>query len=251
MNREDSLLTGFRYDEGFFGLKFYPFFGTRWQTDSRFRTDYLYDPDNFGERLKLANSFTQSLSVAILENQRWQGRLSLQYRDKNYQPFFESLPPDSIARYQPDPQFQDTSWVDRQTHLARLELQYRNSRRTIDSRWDYRVASELQALQEKVFLDVGENRGNYRFDQDLQEYVPDPQGNYLLVIVPTGDFKPITNIEASWQIRYRPPVADKKYHGFSRIARNISFFSLLKVDEKSQESNIWQLYILNLSKYGL
>ena len=249
VNREDSLLTGFRYDEGFFGLKFYPFFGTRWQTDSRFRTDYLYDPDNFGERLKLANSFTQSLSVAILENQRWQGRLSLQYRDKNYQPFFESLPPDSIARYQPDPQFQDTSWVDRQTHLARLELQYRNSRRTIDSRWDYRVASELQALQEKVFLDVGENRGNYRFDQDLQEYVPDPQGNYLLVIVPTGDFKPITNIEASWQIRYRPPVADKKYHGFSRIARNISFFSLLKVDEKSQESNIWQLYILNLSKY--
>ena len=249
VNQQDSVLTGFRYNEGFFGLKFYPFFGTRWEANSRLRTDYLYNPHNFGERLELATSFTQSLGIAIIENRKWQGKLSLQYRDKDYKPFFEKLPPDSMAHYQPDPQFQDTSWVDRQSHLARLELQYQNNRRTIDSRWDYRIASELQALQEKVFLAVGENRGNYRFDPDLQEYVPDPQGDYLLVIVPTGDFKPITNIETSWQIRYRPPIADKKYHGFSKIARNISFFSLVKLDEKSQESNIWQLYFLNLSKY--
>lgn len=249
VNQLDTSLTGFRYNEGVLGLKLYSVLAMKWTFSTRLRKDYLYDPTDFKSLIKLATSITHAINVSVLESRHLQGRISLMYRDKDYEPFFESLPADSISRYQPDPQFQDTSWVDRQSHLAKLELQYRNEKRTIDSRWDYKIASELQALQEKVFLEVGENRGNYRFDIDLQEYIPDPQGNYLLVIVPTGTFEPITNVETSWQFRYRPRINNKEYRGLNKIVRNISFFSLFKVDEKSRESDIWQLYLLNLSKY--
>ncbi len=242
-------VTGFRFTEASAGLKLFSLFGMEWNFDSNYRLDHLYDPNREGERLKLSTAATHKLAMNIRESQRWQGRVSFAYRNKDFQPFFEKLPRDSMAVYQTDPQFQDTTWGDRQSHLANLELQYRNEERTIDSRWEYQVASELQAMQEKVFLEVGENRGNYRFDEELQEYVPDSQGDFFLIVVPTGNFESVTNIEASWQLRYRPKFADEEYSGWQKILHNISTFTFLKVDEKSREQNIWQLYILNLEKY--
>ncbi len=243
-----NTLTGFRFTEGGGGLKLFSLLGMDWDAGSVLREDYLYDPHHYGRRLRLAVSHTHQLALDIRESRSLQGRLSFAYRDKNYEPFFEHLPADSMAVYQPDPQFQDTTWGDRQSHLGNVEIQYRNRERTIDSRWEYRIASELQALQEKVFLEVGENRGNYRYDPELKEYVPDPQGNYFLIIVPTGNFESVTNVEASWQLRYRPRVSKEKKSGWGRILNNISTFTYLKVDEKSREQNIWQLYLLNLEK---
>lgn len=248
VDKDGTNLTGFVFQTGGFGFKIRSLFGFKWHLKSVVRDDYLYDPDNFGNRLKLSRSFTHQFLAGILDSEKWQGRISFVFRDKKYESFFKTLPADSIPKYQPDPQFQDTSWIDRQSHLARIELRFRNDNRTLDSRWQYRIASELQALQEKVFLKVEENRGNYRFDEDLQEFVPDPQGEYLQIVVPTGNFESITNIEASWQIRYRPKVNKKKYEGVEIIIRNISFFSLLKINEKSREPDIFQLYLLNPQK---
>ncbi|MFZ0390799.1 MAG: hypothetical protein WAN36_10115 [Calditrichia bacterium] len=241
--------TGFYFTEKSAGIKLFSILGANWTFGSQFRDDYLYNPHNPGEKLKLSVAATHRLSLQLMQAQKWQGRASVVYRDKDYKSFFEQMPPDSLSIYQPNAQFQDTSWADRKSHLANLEIQYRNRERTVDSRWEYKAASELQALQEKVFLEVGENRGNYRYDEILQEYVPDPQGSYFLVIVPTGNFESITNVEASWQLRYRPPAENSKKTGWSRLFSNISTFTYLKVDEKSREQNIWQLYLLNLSKF--
>lgn len=249
LKNADSSLTGFSFLNRAVGVKMHAFLGMNWNLVSRIREDFLYNPGQFEKRLKLSTSATHRVSFSILSSKRWQGRFSVVYRKKDYEPFFEQLPADSMMKYQPDPQFQDTSWNDRQSHLGNLELQYRNERRTIDSRWNYKIASELSALQEKVFLEVDENRGNYRFDETLQEYVPDPQGNFLLIILPTGKFESVTNIEASWQLRYRPRIQKKKPKGLKKILKNISTFTFLKLDEKSREQNIWQLYILNLKKY--
>ncbi len=246
---QSAAQTGFYFDEKAAGLDMYSLLGMKWNLESRVREDYLYNPHQDGQRLWLSESFTHQLKMNLLQSNFWQGSMSFVYRNKDFQPFFERLPADSMAIFQPDAQFQDTTWQDRQSHLANLELQYRNKDRTVDSRWDYKVASELLALQEKVFLKVGENRGNYRYDDDLQEYVPDPQGDYLLVVVPTGSYQSITNVVAGWQIRYRPPITREKYSGLKNIFHNISTFTYLNVDEKSREPNIWQLYILNFSKY--
>ncbi len=242
-------ISGFYFQNGDAGLNIKTFLGLRWFLLSRIRDDYLYDPYIRNQRRKLARSYTHSLEGAFIQSRKWQGRMSFVYRQKNYEPFFKNLAADSIPVWQPDPQFQDTSWGNKQSHLGRIELQYINEPRTVDSRWQYRVASELQALQEKVFIFVGENRGNYRFDDYLQEYVPDPQGDYVQVILSTGNFEAVTNIEASWQIRYRPKKESAKYEGLQNVFRNISFYSLVKVNEKSRESEVWELYLLNLKKF--
>lgn len=248
-SQPDSILTGFSFRSGKIGVNFKSILGFNWQLNTRIRRDYLYDPAQYGKRLKLSTSYTHQILATITQTQKWQGRFSFVFREKIYESFFKSMPADSIPKYQPDPNFQDTSWVDSESHLGRIELNYKNMNRTIDSRWQYRIASELQPLLEKVYVFVGENRGNYRFDEDLQEYVPDPQGDHILIVLPTGDFNSITGIEASWQIRYRPKSRNNEYKGLENIIRNISFFSSIKLSEKSRLKDIWQLYLINLEKY--
>jgi hypothetical protein len=245
----DSVLTGFFFRQSEVGMKLQQLFRLKWYFFSRVRDDYLYDPDKFKKRLKLSRSFTHTLQGDILDLKTWKGRVAFTYRNKNYEPFFQQLPADSIPKYQPDPNFQDTSWSDRKTHLARIELQYINNSRSIDTRWQYRVASELQALREKVFVFVGENRGNYRFDEDLQEYVPDPQGDFLMLILPTGKFESVTNLNATWQFRFRPRDNSKRGSSLVKALKSISFFSRLRVEELSREPDIWQLYLLNFQKF--
>ena len=248
-SQPDSILTGFLFRSGKVGINFKSILGFNWQLNTRIRRDYLYDPAQYGKRLKLSTSYTHQILATIIQTQKWQGRFSFVFREKLYESFFKSMPADSIPKYQPDPNFQDTSWVDRESHLGRIELNYKNMNRTIDSRWQYRIASELQPLLEKVYVFVGENRGNYRFDEDLQEYVPDPQGDHILIVVPTGDSNSITGIDASWQIRYRPKGINNEYKGLGNIIRSISFFSSIKISEKSRLKDIWQLYLINLEKY--
>ncbi|MBN2365565.1 MAG: hypothetical protein EH225_06180 [Calditrichaeota bacterium] len=243
-------VTGFYFQSGEAGLKISSLFRIRWYARSLIREDYLYDPLEKNRRQKLSRAHTHSLDGAFVETKNWQGKLGFVYREKNYESFFKTIPEDSIPIWQSDPQFQDTSWVDSRSHLGRIELQFNNDARTIDSRWQYRVASELQILQEKVFVFVGENRGNYRFDQELNEYVPDPQGDYILVILPAGSSEPVTNLEASWQVRYRPRNENNTYSGIENVLRNISFYSSLRVNEKSRESDVFQIYVLNFQKFN-
>jgi len=249
VDQTDTVRSGFFFRQGEAGIKLRQVFRIKWAFFSRVRDDFLYDPEEYNERLKLSRSFTHTLQGDIIDLKNWQGRVSFIYRNKNFESFFQQLPADSIPKYQPDPEFQDTSWSDKKSHLARMELQYINDSRSIDTRLQYRVASELQALREKVFVFVGENRGNYRFDDQLQEYVPDPQGDYLLVILPTGRFESVTNLSASWQFRFRPKNDSKRSSGMVGVLKSISFFSRLKVDELSRESDIWQLYLLNFQKF--
>ncbi len=241
-------LTGFYFTEKSAGLRLQPIWGTAWKLDSKIREDFLYNPNHRGERQKLATSYTHEFQMRILQSRNWQGRVSFVYREKQYDSLFTHLTAEEKAQYQVDPQFQDTTWIDRRSQLANMELQYRNRLRTVDSRWNYKVASELQARQEKVYLRVGENRGNYRWDETLQEYVPDPQGDYILIVVPTGEFLPVTNIQASWQLRFRPRTASRKQKGFKKLLNIFSTFTFIRVDDRNASSNVWRLYLLNPSE---
>jgi hypothetical protein len=226
--------------------------GVNWNLRNQYRTDYLYNPHQSNEILKQAVTQTYELNGEIDSEGRqrnWQGNFSFIYRNKDYTPFFEQLPRDSIPAYQSDAQFQDTTWNDRQSHLANFDLQYRSDEGELVSKWNYKVASELQAIDEKVYVDVGEANGNYRYDASLQEYVPDPQGNFLLFILPTGDFQSVTNIETGWQIQYRPKAGKKDDDAMRKLFNNISSLTYLKIEEESREKNIWQLYFLNLDKF--
>lgn len=249
VNNLQGSVTGFVFNDFSGSLNIQSLGGVNWNVRNQYRTDYLYNPHQPDDKLKQAITQTYELNGEIESARRWQGRFSFIFRNKDYTRFFEQLPRDSISVYQPDAQFQDTTWNDRQSHLANFELQYRSENGEFVSKWNYKVASELQAIDEKVYVDIGENNGYYRFDEILQEYVPDPQGNFILFILPTGDFESITNIETGWQLQYRPKAGKKSEGRIVKILNNISSLTYFKIEEESREKNIWQLYFLNLEKF--
>lgn len=244
----DGRVTGFVFRDHRAGLDLRRLLAIDWQLDYQQRSDFLYDPQVPGRTLKQAATRTYSVQGALAPEKNLRGQFSFAFRDKDYSDFFEQLPADSAALYQPDAQFQDTTWQDRQSHIANIELQHRTPEGSLTTRWDYKIASELQALLEQRYLEVGENRGNFRFDSTLNEYVPDPQGNFILVNIPTNDFESVIRLETGLQLQYRPGQPKKKLGDVSAFFNRLSFISYLKIEEQSRTQDFWDVYLLNIGR---
>ncbi len=244
-------LTGFVFDDHHSRLNIRNLLGIDWTLNHQFRKDFLYNPRRFGTTLQHATTQTYQLQALLDTRSDLRGRFELTFREKDFTPFFQGLPADSQAIFQTDPQFQDTTFQDRQSHLANVELQYRNKEGTWSARWNYQVASELQAIREIRYLEVEENRGNFRFDSTLNEFVPDPQGNLIQFFFQTGDFRSVIRLESAWQVQYRPrPLSRRPSRGVWRDLRDkTSFLSYIKIEEQSRNANIRDIYLLRLDKF--
>jgi len=54
--------------------------------------------------------------------------------------------------------------------------------------FNYSVSGSQSEIMEKKFEEVKIGTGNYSYDEELDEYVPDPNGKYILKYEPTGSF---------------------------------------------------------------
>ncbi|MCB0264876.1 MAG: hypothetical protein KDH98_17125 [Calditrichaeota bacterium] len=248
-NLSQSQRTGFLFDDhlGKFSLR--KFAGLDWDALAQYRVDYLYNPRNFGEKLRHAATQTYELKGTLNSQKQLRGEFGVTFREKDFTPFFQNLPSDSLAIYQTDAQFQDTTWTDRQSHLGNVQLQYRNESGTLTAQLDYQLASELQAIREIRYLQVEENRGNFRFDSTLSEYVPDPQGDYLRFFFQTGDFRSVIRLETALQVQYRPKASKKKLGFWRDFLNKTAMQSYIKIEEQSRPENIWDIYLMNLSQF--
>ncbi len=214
------------------------------------RKDEIYDPARDGEKIPQATTRTAGLRLNLSEWGRTSGHFELILRQKNYTSFFEELRIDSTKLKYVDPNVQDTVWQDRETILAEIVLNNHQWRRALDIRWQYRISTELLALREKVFVDVGEGLGEYRYDPQLEEYVPDPFGNYVLFIIPSNQFEPVTNLLTSLRLdidpsKYwtRPTTVTEK------VLSQLVSESFFRVEEETKNKNLGDLYFLDLSKF--
>jgi len=248
-NLSGGRLTGFIFEDHQSDVNIRNLFGIDWLFHHQYRTDFLYDPRRRGETLKNAVTQTYQFQGEIAAQKNLRGRFGFTFREKNFTKFFEQLPADSQAIYQTDAQFQDTTFQDRQSHLANIELQYRNKSGTLTARWDYQVASELQAIREIRYLRIEDNRGNFRFDSTLSEFVPDPQGEFIRFFFQTGDFRSVIRLESAWQVQYRPKPSRKSLGFWRDLLNKTSLLSYIKIEEQSRNDNIWDIYLLRLSKF--
>ena len=122
--------------------------------------------------------------------------------------------------------------------------------RALDIQWQYQVSVGQTALREKVYIEVQEGRGNFRFDKDLEEYVPDPNGNYVLFIIPTGNFEPITQLGTSLRLLLDPrKVLKKPDLEFTKLLAQISSDSYFRIEEESKDEDLSNLYFLKYSTF--
>jgi hypothetical protein len=214
------------------------------------RYDDIFDSEKNGEKISQAITKTRRLRFDLAEWKRTSGSLEIILRKKDYTSRFEKIKIDSMKLQYVDPTVQDTVWQDRSTNLAELILNNYQLNRAFDLRWQYRISTEQLALREKIFIEVEEGRGNYRRDDDLQEYVPDPDGNYVIYILPSGRFEPITNLQTSLSLKLDPARYWKKVNSpIQLFLRNTSSETYFRINEETKEKKLANIYLLNISKF--
>lgn len=214
------------------------------------RDDNIFNPDLNGRKIKQATSTTKRFRMDLAEWNNLSGSFELVLRKKDYTSFFENIKVDSLKLQLLDTQIQDTVWQDRQTNLVELRLNNHQWKKALDVRWQYRVSTEQLALREKIYLDVGEGRGNLKYDENLQEYIPDPDGNFILFIVPSGNFEPVTNLETALRLKLYPHKFWRKPKSpWQKFLTSLSSDSYIRLQEETKESNVNQIYLLNVNKF--
>lgn len=64
----------------------------------------------------------------------------------------------------------------------------------------YQVSKSQSELLNKIYTYVGEGEGSYVWDEELEEYVPDVNGDYVLEYQPTGEFRPVIRSDGSFSL---------------------------------------------------
>lgn len=152
--------------------------------------------------------------------------------------------------------FLDMSGTDRTTDLADFKMNYAPLNRAVSSNLRYQVSSMQAARKDRQFIDVGEWKGNYRFDEQTKEYIYDPgkqESRYLLRTQTVGDFEPVIELKTNLNVRIRPSnLFEKRREPPSRLTRWLSMVeseTVLKIDETTKEQDTWAIYLLDLSKF--
>lgn len=214
------------------------------------RNDKIFDPNQNGKKIDQATTQTKQFFLNLAEWNNLSGSFELILRKKNYTPFFENIKIEDLKLQYVDAQLQDTVWQDRETNLAELNLNNHQWNKALDVRWQYRISTEQLALKRKLYIDVGEGRGNILYDEDLQEYIPDPDGNLVLYIIPSGKFEPITNLETALRLNLDPKKYWKKPKSeIQKLLTALNSESYFRVEEETKEENVSQIYFLNLGKF--
>jgi len=214
------------------------------------RFDSVYDFDLTGKLLPQAVGSTARLSLNLANYPHTSASLQLVHRQKTYSSEFKKIKIDTLKLNYVDASVQDTVWQDRTTNLAQLNVTHSRWKKAVKFSLQYRLSSERVALKEKVYLDVGSGRGNLRYDEDLQEYVPDADGKYLLFILPSGKFEPVTNLQTALRFNLDPRRYWRKVRGgYKKWLSAISSESYFRVDEETGERDVRSIYLLNLSKF--
>jgi hypothetical protein len=214
------------------------------------RNDDIFDPARDGLRIPQATTRTRHLHLEMAEWEQTTATLDVVVRDKDFTPFFENTKVDTLKMQLVDASLQDTVWTDRETNLAELTVSHNSWKRALNLKVQYKISTEQLALREKVYLDVGEGRGNLRFDEEFNEYVPDPDGNYVLYILPSGRFEPVTNLESAVRLDLDPArVFKTSMPGIRGLLANVSSETYFRVEEESKDPTLSNIYMMNLGTF--
>ncbi|MBN2411299.1 hypothetical protein JXQ31_06370 [candidate division KSB1 bacterium] len=233
-NWSDSLNTGFKFDDRTGGLEFTPF--SRISATAKFSqredSDYL-GYDRF-EKTSLAK--TQNYQLKIQNIKSFTAGMEFTHREKS---------------------FTDPSVSNKLTDLADFRMQFSPWKRAVNANLNYQISNTATVKKERVYIKVSEGDGNYRFDEQLNEYVNDPLGDHILRIITTDEFLPVVELKTSTRLRLEPKrlwnrratTQKQKTPLWQRAAEIFSSESYIAIEEKSQDKKVWDIYLMKMSTF--
>lgn len=224
----DSLEWGFRFTEWTAGLAL--------QNWNRISSELKYsvrDDDSLRAAIAFPTSSARTLSYRIAL-QNWNNLVAEAgyiHRERDYT----------------TPQRQDT-----RTDLAEIKLGYQAWQRSLQADAQYQITNTQVNRLQRVYLRVREGEGNYRFDPDLNEYVQDPFGDFILRFVPTDEFIPVVDLRSRLQVRWHPEFALRSKKELSPIQKALKVLStetVIRVEEKTRNPRVRDIYLFRLSAF--
>ncbi len=232
-NWSDSLFTGFKFTDYTTGLQVRPWKKLLIEGNYSLRNDNDYVGDNLFQ--KASRAVTQNYIVKLQQIKSFSANMEFTHREKSYT---------------------DSSRSSTKTDLAEIRLAYHPWKRALDATFNYQISNTATAKKERIYIKVSEGDGNYRFDEELNEYVNDPLGDYIMRVLTTDNFVPVIEMKTSTRIRLSPArvwgrfsFKNKDKPFFKKVATALSSETFIAIDERTQEKNIWDIYLLNMEKF--
>ena len=178
-----------------------------------------------------SNALSKTLGFEIPSNKIFSSTLRLSRRTRTFKGAFKSIQPASKSNL-----------IAIRTNLHPLDGAFRLTT-------DYRAANELISGQERVYLRVEEGRGNFRFDDDVNEYVPDESGDFLLRTRQTNIYEPVTDLRLSIRMMISPKRMKKRSVRKSKRGfwQQFSSRTFIRIEEKTKETDTASLFLFKNS----
>ncbi len=208
----DSILSGFRFDEwtGQLGL------GRR---SIRLRIDEVIRDER-----KYIFSTLEKNSLAKTD------RLQLEWQCKNY------LSTSFMITHR-NRDYVDPSQEDQKTDLADVKMRFSSGRSFLDGNLNYQFSSTRISQMVKDTIQVGEGLGNYRYDEYLNEYVPDADGDVIFRTLQTGTFLPVNTLKGGLELRLNSARLWQKPRGILRLISSLKSLSRFRIERKDEDQN--------------
>jgi hypothetical protein len=195
-----------------------------------------------GAVIPQAYSFTQTYAARLSEWQDLSTTLDVALRRKNFTLEFQTAGNSNVR-----------------TVLVRSQTRYTPFQRGIETDLFYETATQQSSRLERVFVRVTQGSGTYRYLGDLNgngladdnEFAQTRfDGDYIPVSVPSDRLLPIIDLKGSIRFRVTPARFLSSTDGsLGRIISAISAETYARVDEKSTERDLKQIYLLHFSRF--
>ncbi|RMD49438.1 MAG: hypothetical protein D6830_04885, partial [Ignavibacteria bacterium] len=246
--------------------------------------DYLYENKNEGESTdSLFNSSLRYIELipklSLLSGKHFNLSAKYSYREEHF-PINGILFRESIARseilalnYTPGKSlranlditvrnkkfnsgFATSSKLDNQTILFRSDNRFNLFDKFFTGNIFYQTATERTSKLEKVFVRVPVGTGNYIYLGDLNNNgIADEEefeqsiydADYILTTIPTDELFPVITLKTNfrWRLNFERLTKEKSIWG--KILSSLSTESVVRIDEKSEESELRKIYLMNSS----
>ena len=157
------------------------------------------------------------------------------------------------------PQLRDLGNSDIQTVLVRSQSRYAPFSRALDADLLYEVSTERSSQLQRIYVRVTQGTGNYRYLGDLNNNgVADESefiltrfdGDYVAVTVATDQLVPIIDLKTGLRLRFTPArLFTKPSGGFEKFLSILSGETYMRIDEKSTDRNLQEIYLLHFSHF--
>jgi len=228
----DTLATGFRFHALTGGTEIRPSRKITAQALYSWRDDQTYAGS--GTFTDQSTALTQQIKLQVQQLGALSGALEFTHRERTYA---------------------DSAISKKSTDLAELRLLAVPWKSAVNANLNYQISNTATARKERIYIKVNAGDGTYRFDKELNEYVLDPMGDYVVRILTTDDLVPVVELKSSGRVRLEPSRFWNRGKGSSALPRwqqwlgALSSESYAAIEERTQEKEVWQIYLMNLRKF--